>query len=379
MKVVLIGPVFPYRGGIAHYTTSLANTFEQRGERLLLISFKRQYPAWLYPGSTDRDSSQQPFKANHPCYWIDSLNPLTWLQTIWRIREFAPHIIILQWWTTFFAPIWLTIALFNKLYLARPLVFICHNVLPHEDRLWDRWIVGLVLRFASRIIVQSDSERTRLNAFLPQADVSIVPHPVYRLFTDKHLDQAEARQFLHLDGDSLVLLFFGMVRPYKGLRELLFTLARLREDFPRLTLVVAGEFWEDRAEYMKLIQKLGLTDIIRIDEGYVPNEDVARYYTAADLLVAPYRRHTGSGVIQVAAALNLPVVTLNELIESSGPTSHQTDVTFHDRVDYLEETLRSYLMNPNCNLDKPDAGAPSATWDELAHTISDEIRGGRRA
>ena len=139
MRVALVGPVFPYRGGIAHYTTSLASALRDQDHQLLLISFSRQYPSWLYPGNTDKDPSTKPFTVADVRYWIDSLNPITWLSTFLRMRTFAPQVIVLQWWTTFFAPLWLAIALLNRIYWARPLVFIVHNVLPHEERRLDRW------------------------------------------------------------------------------------------------------------------------------------------------------------------------------------------------------------------------------------------------
>ena len=391
-KVALIGPVFPYRGGIAHYTTSLARTFQEQGHQLLLVSFKRQYPLWLYPGDTDKDPSAQGFEADNPNYWIDSLNPITWFRTFWRVRAFGPQVIVLQWWTTFFAPLWLTIILLNRFFLAAPIVFICHNVLPHEERRLDRWIAWLLLRSSSHVIVQSDTEYELVKKILSETTVSIVPHPTYDIlatdvFSSRTANSIEARHSFGLESEQFVLLFFGIIRAYKGLPELLHAFARVANRFPNTTLLIAGEFWEDKEEYTSLIHELDLEHVVQIDDRYIPNEDVAFYYAAADLLVAPYRRHTGSGVIQVATALDLPVITLNSLTQSSGIF----DTTLYmQRIDYLVDRISTHIqMSRNCGSivgftnsqvnclksreSYPDKQIIKSTWTELAVRILDTI------
>ena len=139
LTFALIGPVYPYRGGIAHYTTLLARVLRAAQNGVLLVSFKRQYPRWLFPGRSDKDPSQQPLTADDPHYWIDSLNPLTWLTAFQRIRRVRPDVLVLQWWTPFWTPVWLTLLLANKLLLGSRVCVICHNVLPHETRPWSPW------------------------------------------------------------------------------------------------------------------------------------------------------------------------------------------------------------------------------------------------
>jgi len=387
-KVALIGPVFPYRGGIAHYTTSLARTFQEQGHQLLLVSFKRQYPLWLYPGDTDKDPSAQGFEADNPNYWIDSLNPITWFRTFWRVRAFGPQVIVLQWWTTFFAPLWLTIILLNRFFLAAPIVFICHNVLPHEERRLDRWIAWLLLRSSSHVIVQSDTEYELVKKILSETTVSIVPHPVHNilvtdLFSTKEVSFLEARHSFGLECEEFVLLFFGIVRAYKGLPELLYALARVRKSCPKIQLLVAGEFWEDKEIYLAMIRNLGLEDCVKIDDRYIPNEMVSFYYAASDLLIAPYRHHTGSAVIQVATALNLPLVTLNNMsVEPNDAFLPIESKLFNNRVRQLENTILSHTLQKStyrtkckstseaCNIAsaEPFSTTPS-TWYELVDDI----------
>ena len=309
MKIVLIGPVYPYRGGIAHYTTLLCRALRAGQNDVLMVSFSRQYPQWLFPGASDRDPSHAPLEIDDARYWLDSINPLSWLITFWRIARFGPQIVVFPWWTAFLAPLWITLSAFVRIFLRRPLVIVCHNVIPHDAHWLDRTVARGVLAWAQRLIVQSADEQRRLASLLPGKPVSIVPHPVYDMFAGQVISCAEARQQLGLDQQMPVLLFFGMVRKYKGLRQLLLAMPEIRTRLGPVRLVIAGEFWEERAAYQAIIEQLDISDAVLIEDRYIPNEVVATYFRAADLLVAPYERMTGSGVVQMAVGFGLPVVT----------------------------------------------------------------------
>jgi glycosyltransferase involved in cell wall biosynthesis len=308
MKCVLIGPVYPYRGGIAHYTTMLYRAMLERKHTVLLVSFKRQYPQWLFPGRSDRDPSAEPLQVDSAHYWIDSLNPLSWLNTFRHIRRHQPDVLVMQWWTTFWSPVWFVLGLLNQIFLQKPLVYICHNVLPHEARWWDPWLVRLVLRWGKRFVVQSMRERERLLTLLPGACVDIVPHPTYDMFADQRIPREDARRQLGLPQDLPVLLFFGIVREYKGLGDLLQALPAIRSSLGKVILVVAGEFWDDKLPYLEMIEQLHIGDSVVIVDRYIGNEEVGVYFSAADVVVAPYRRGTGSGAVQLAHGFGTPVI-----------------------------------------------------------------------
>lgn len=308
MKLVLAGPVYPYRGGIAHYTTMLCQALREQGHDVLLVSFKRQYPKWLFPGRSDKDPSKKPLEVEGTQYWIDSLNPITWLVAFWRIRQYRPDALILPWWTTFWAPAWFVLGVLNRLFMRRPLIYICHNVLPHEVQWWDPWVVRLVLRWGTRFIVQSTEEKKRLADLIPGAQIAVVPHPVYDMFANERIPKEEARRRLGLPFEVPVLLFFGIVREYKGLQDVLTALPEIRARLERVILLVAGEFWEDKERYLAMIERLGVSDSVIIEDRYIPNEEVALYFSAADVLVAPYRRMTGSGAVQMAQGFGLPAI-----------------------------------------------------------------------
>jgi glycosyltransferase involved in cell wall biosynthesis len=308
MRCVLIGPTYPFRGGIAHYTTLLYQALVEQGHAVLLVSFKRQYPQWLFPGRSDRDPSTKPLQVDTAEHWIDSLNPLTWLTSFWHIRRYRPDTLVLQWWTTFWSPVWFVMGLLNRLFLRRPLIYICHNVLPHEARWWDPWLVRTVLSWGNRFIVQSTKEKQLLLGLLPQAHVSVVPHPVYDMFADQRISREDGRTKLDLPQDVPILLFFGIVREYKGLQDLLQALPLIRSSMGEVRVIVAGEFWDPKEPYLQTIEQSGLTDSVVITDRYICNEEVAAYFSAADLVVAPYRRSTGSGAVQLACGFGTPVV-----------------------------------------------------------------------
>ncbi|MEZ4619510.1 MAG: glycosyltransferase [Caldilineaceae bacterium] len=192
MKCALIGPVYPYRGGIAHYTTLLSQALQRHNVDLLLISFARQYPQWLFPGRTDRDPSATPFATTAAHYWIDSLNPFTWLFSFARIRRYRPDLIILQWWTLFWFPIWWCLLWLNRMFLGAPVLWICHNVLPHEPSWLDRFAARALLRFGCRVIVHSAAEAETLHRLLPHLSYTIVEMPAFPIF-GKAIDRSTAR------------------------------------------------------------------------------------------------------------------------------------------------------------------------------------------
>jgi len=371
VRFVLIGPVYPYRGGIAHYTTMLYRALCERGHKVLLVSFKRQYPQWLFPGQSDKDPSKKPLKVEEARYWIDSLNPLTWLMAFWRIRRYRPDAVILQWWTTFWAPVWFVLGALNRLFLQRPLIYICHNVLPHEVRWWDPWLARLVLRWGTRFIVQSAEEERRLATLLPRAQVAVVPHPVYDMFAGERISKEEAHRRLGLPLEVPVLLFFGIVRKYKGLKDLLMALPEVRARLGRVVLVVAGEFWEDKRPYLQMIEQLGISDLVVIEDRYIRNEEVPVYFSAADVLVAPYRRATGSGAVQMARGFGVPVVTtaVGESVHGIANEGIKDTVLPADSQTLAAEIIRFFAKRPQPRAAKEVDARQVYSWSNLVNWI----------
>jgi len=320
LRICLIGPTFPYRGGIAHYTTLLSQHLRRRHE-VHLYSYRRQYPRLLFPGNVEPDPSRLRLQAE--CnYILDPLLPWTWWRTFRRIRRVEPDLLILQWWTPFWTP-----SLFALTYWVRkgseiPILFLCHHVIPPEGGILDWLLARFVFRRAEGFIVMSEEDYALLRRALPEAYIRGTSLPIYDMFGGEPLEPLEARARLGLPAERPVLLFFGFVRRYKGLRYLLQALPLVQKHLP-VHLLVAGEFWEDEEIYRRLVEELGLQESVTLLNRYIPNEEVGLYFSAADVLVLPYLEATQSAVVQTAFGFERPVIVtqvggLAETVEHNG-------------------------------------------------------------
>lgn len=307
-RFAVIGPTYPYRGGIAHYTTLLVREMRQ-AHPVLFISFSQQYPAWLFPGKTDRDPSQRPLRTEAE-YLLNPLNPLSWRRTLRRLREWGPDVVVIPWWVPFWAPAWAVLGRGVKRLPSRPrLLFICHNVLPHEQgklRPLLPWLTQLALAPGDGFLVHSAADGEILRQLLPEARYQVTPHPTYAALGDV----APADLPVQAPDDRPLLLFAGFVRPYKGLDILLEAMPLVLAERP-LHLLVAGEFWQGVAPYQEQIARLGIGEAVTLVDEYLPNEQLAACLQRADVVVLPYRSATQSGIIQAAFGQGTPVITTN--------------------------------------------------------------------
>jgi glycosyltransferase involved in cell wall biosynthesis len=306
IQFCLIGPTYPYRGGIAHYTTLLAQHLQESHE-VLLLSFSRQYPAWLFPGRSDKDPSKRPLQTEAH-YLLDPLNPFTWWRSLRQLRQWQPDVVIIPWWHPYFAPVWFSLGRGIKRLKPQPkLLFICHNVRPHEQGWLSRallpWLLRRVLGRGDGFIVHSQADATILRNYLPQANITVSPLPTYAALG------GEAAKTIPVDlpSDRPLLLFCGLIRPYKGLDVLLEAVALLKRPFH---LLIAGEFWQGGlADYQTQISKLGLINCVTIIDEYLPDELLTACIDRANVVVLPYRSATQSAVVQTAFGRNKPVIT----------------------------------------------------------------------
>ncbi len=318
MRVAILGPTHPHRGGIAHYTTLLAQALAGRHE-LFMISFRRLYPGLLFPGVTQLDRSETAILPPVPAEaLLDSLSPLSWWVAGRRLRAIRPDVLIVPWWHPFFGPSLGTASRVSRTGPGRPKrVFLCHNVEPHEATLLDRVLAAYGLGAADGFLVHARSEEVRLRPRARGRPVRVHPHPTYEVFSRRRPEREAARASLGVSGRTI--LFFGYVRPYKGLADLLEALCRTRPDAWDLLLVV-GEFYEPRDRYEPLLADGRLAGKVRVVDRYIANEEVAAYFAAADVVALPYRSATGSGIAQVAFGAGAPVIAtrtggLEEVVE----------------------------------------------------------------
>lgn len=306
MKIVLIGPVYPYKGGIAHYTSLLCKAL-QKNHDVVMISYKMQYPKLLFK-KEQRDYSNRSFAVEGTRYWLNTANPVNILMTANKIKHEKPDAVILQWWHPYFAPCYYLLSLGLK---KIPLIFTCHNVFPHERFPLDRFLTKLVLKKGNGFIVQSHLDETDLLTINPDANYVVTPHPTYNAFKMQGMSKSAAREMLQIDSAAPVLLFFGFVREYKGLNYLLDALPIIRKQIPDISLWIVGDFDSQKEHYLNIIAEHNLQRNIRLVEGYVPDCEVEKYFAASDLIVLPYTSATQSGIVQIAYGFEKPVVVTN--------------------------------------------------------------------
>lgn len=293
MPVTIIGPVHPYRAGIAYCTTRLAE--ELRAD---VISYSRQYPAFLYPGKSDIDETLRGRTPPGTRFLLDILNPLTWLRTAFALRRARPEAVILVWWVWVWALPYLTLLAF--LPRGTRVILQCHNIGDKEPARWKRWLTDLVLRRGDALVVHAKTEGDDATRRVPGARIVHTFLPVHEM-GGAIPTRAEARAKLGLRGN--VALSFGHVRPYKGVDLALQAWRMLTTE---VTLVVAGEaWWKSEEEYRRLAEGL---DNVRLDLRYIPDSEIATYFAATDVVLAPYRVEAQSGVALTAFHFARPVI-----------------------------------------------------------------------
>lgn len=318
MKIAIIGPTYPFRGGVSQHTTLLAEHLRKRHE-VLFVSFDSQYPRFLFPGRTQLDESLRPIVTDNERI-LSFADPLSWRRSAARIVDFRPDALILSWVNPALALQFRYICGHVKRSLPRTrVVFWCHNVAQHETVPFSRALTRMGLRHGDHFIVSYDGARDDLLELLPGSDVVVAYLPELAVFGSGNTREG-ARSALGLAEDARVALYFGFVRPYKGLVHLLRAVPRASSLVPGLHVLVVGEFWEGVDKYRDEVALLGIEERVTVVDRYVPNEDVGRYFEAADIVVLPYETASGSGVIQVAYSFAKPVVTtlvggLSEVVE----------------------------------------------------------------
>lgn len=265
MKIDLIGPSYPFRGGLSHYTTLLFKNLKKK-HRINFYSFKRQYPTFLFPGKTDKDYNDLALKDDDTQPVLDSMNPFAWVKVAYKIIRDKPDITIIPWWVIFWAPHFLTIILILKLFSNTKILFICHNVIEHESGLLKKLLSKMVLVKGGFFIVHSNEEKERLKDLIGDRNIKETFHPTYEEFNSEEITKQRAKENIGID-DEKVVLFFGFVREYKGLKYLLKAIPDVLKSV-KVKLLIAGEFWDDKQIYIHLIDKLNINDNVKIIDEY---------------------------------------------------------------------------------------------------------------
>lgn len=303
MKIVLLGPAHPYRGGLASIMEIMAREWQSRGHEVRIYTFTVQYPSLLFPGKTQYVSTPAP-EDLHIERVMNTVNPLNWLSLGLRLKRERPDMVVMKYWTPFMAPCFGTIAHIARSNGVTKVICQIDNVEPHEHHIIDRPCNSYYLGAVDGFVYMSEQVHGELRAYT-SAPALFSPHPMFENFGEV-AEREEACQKIGLDPEQKYTLFFGLIRDYKGLDLLLEAWARWRPECRKL--LIAGEFYASREKYLSLIEQLGLQDSVVLHDRFIADEDVRYYFSAADALVLPYRTATQSGVTQIAYNFSLPMI-----------------------------------------------------------------------
>jgi glycosyltransferase involved in cell wall biosynthesis len=330
-KIILIGPSYPYRGGNALFVThtyeSLKNHFD-----IIIYNYKLLYPSILFPGTTQFDESKgQVFDIPNERV-VNSINPLNWIKVAGMLTRENADLVVFDWWHPFFGFCHGVISFLISKKYKNKILFITENVVSHEANSIDKFLTKIGLMFASKFLALSGIVEKEVQQFSKGKKVYRSELPVYDCY--KHSEQTDSRIFkkeFGFEEDSLVLLFFGYVRKYKGLDILIEAFPKILSQNPDSKLLIVGEFYDDPKQYFDLIKKFNIEPYVRMINQFVANEEVAKYYQVSDLVILPYRSATQSGILNVAYGFYKPVVV--------------TDIG--GLAEFVDEGKTGFVVKPN--------------------------------
>lgn len=309
MKICIMGPAHPLRGGIASFNERLALQFQNEGHEVDIITFSLQYPKLFFPGKTQFSTAQAPENLNIEVS-VNSVNPFNWIKMVRKINRKSYDLLIIRYWTPFLAPCLGTIAKLVRNKKKTKVVCLVDNLIPHEKHFFDNMLTRYFVRGIDAFMTMSQSVYDDVISLKIKAPIKLTPHPMFDNFGEK-LSRKEALQTLGLDPNYRYFLYFGLIRSYKGLDLLFDAFAHEKLKKHPIKLIIAGEFYEDSAPYMAQIDRLKIADRLILKTEFIPNDLVAHYFCAADLIVLPYKDATQSGVTQIAYHFSKPMLVTN--------------------------------------------------------------------
>jgi glycosyltransferase involved in cell wall biosynthesis len=369
MKITILGPAHPLRGGIAALNERLAKQLVSEGHEVNIVSFSLQYPKLLFPGKTQYSEDEVIF--NFPvAQEVNSVNPFNWLKTGKKLRLAKPDLLIVRFWLPFMAMSLGTICKQVKKNGHTKVISIVDNIIPHEKRPGDKFLSNYFVKNADGFIAMSKRVLTDLELFDTGKPKLFTPHPIYDHYGTIEPRETAIRK-LNLDNQYQYVLFFGFIRDYKGLDLLLKAFADEFFTQNKIKLIVAGEFYTDETKYLKLIENLNLSDRVVLRTEYIPNSEVENYFNAASIIAQPYKSATQSGVTQIGYHFNKPMLVTN--------VGGLSEIIPHGKAGYvvppaaenIREALIDFFENHRAEnfVQQVKKEKERFSWDKMTNTI----------
>lgn len=345
MKIAILSSFYPFRGGIAQFN---ANIFEELGKNhdVKAFTFSRQYPDFLFPGKTQYVTPDDEAVAIESEALLDTANPFSYISTARKIRQWDPDILITRYWMSYFGP--------SLGYVSRHMskkckvIAIADNIIPHEPRFFDKPFTKYLISGTDGFISMCGEVDGDLMKFTTSKPHIIQPHPLYSHFGEK-LSRRDAEEVLGLEPGKKNILFFGLIRKYKGLDILIDAFKQLGDDYQ---LIIAGEPYGSFESYQKQIDESGVKERIKLFPQYIKDSDVKKYFSAADVTVLPYRSATQSGISSVSYHFEVPMIVtdvggLKETIGDKGTGIVAEEVT----PDCIKKEIERYFADSSIKED----------------------------
>ena len=327
-SIIIVGPAYPLRGGLATYNQLLATKLQEQGHSVRIVTFSLQYPNILFPGKTQYSTDPKPENIEIEVS-LNSVNPLNWLSLGKKLLKEKPDLVIFRYWMPFMGPSLGTLGRIIRNNKHTKVVTIADNIIPHEKRFFDTPFTKYFVNSCDGFVTMSESVLEDLKQFDSTKPVAYNPHPMYESFGPQ-LDKADARKKLGLAENGKYLLFFGFIRKYKGLDILLRAFADERIQEAGIKLIIAGAYYDKPEEYQAIIEEHGLEKALVQANDFIPDSEVSTYFSAADMVVQTYKTATQSGVTQIAYYYHNPM-----LVTDVGGLA---ELVPHNKVGYVTST-----------------------------------------
>lgn len=308
LKIFIIGPAYPLRGGPAQFNENLCAELVKQGHDAQIISYSLQYPGFLFPGSSQYEVSGSAPAGIKIHTLINTVNPFNWIKVSRFIKKEKPDFILFRYWLPFFGPCLGSIA--RMVRATTKVLALTDNIIPHETRIGDKLFTRYFVKGCHGFIAMSKTVLNDIAHFSNTQNKVYSPHPMYETYGTA-VSMEEARKKLGINPEDKLVLFFGLIRHYKGLDILMEAMSHPEIKNQNIKLLVAGEFYEDKQPYLHLIQQLGLQNQVILHDTFIPNEDVRYYFCASNLVAQTYRHATNSGVTMVGYFYEKPMLVTN--------------------------------------------------------------------
>ena len=369
-KIVILGTAYPFRGGMAAFNERLANAFLEVGDDVNIENFTLQYPGFLFPGKTQYANWDAP-KGVEIKSTVNSVNPFNWIKIGRKLKKQKPDILIIGYWMPFMAPCFGTIAKIVKSNKHTKIIGLLHNIYPHEKLPGSKILPNYFVSNTDAFVSLSKSVLNDLDTFDTIKPRTFCPHPLYDHYGDK-ISRSIALDNLKLSDEYRYILFFGLIRDYKGLDLLIDAFADKRFEKNKIRLIIAGEFYTDSSKYLKQIEDLNLKSSIVLHDRFIPDPEVGNYFGAADIIAQPYKTATQSGVTQIGYHFEKPMLVTNvgglaEIIpnEKVGYVVEPNPKEIANKLINFFENNRSNEFTKNVIIEKR-----KYSWDTMTNAFS---------